>query len=634
MRTGILVLTLVFLAACSREPAPAARSVFPSAPRHVLVITIDTLRADHVGAYGYRAARTPAIDRLARDGVRFDHAYATAPITLTSHASVLTGRYPPGHGARHNGLRIDMTTPTLAEAFARAGFDTGGFVAAFPLDRRFGLIKGFQEYGDQMPRDARGHLLNDRPGQAVVDEALAWLAPRRTRRTFLWVHLFEPHAPYGDPSHPAQAARPAIDRYDDDVAEADRQVGRLLDGLGPERGETLILLAADHGEAFGEHGEISHSLFAYDTTLRVPLIIAGPQAAAGTTVSDPVALVDVAPTIASLAGLGPFDADGRVILPPKGGSHRGPGEPKGGSSASLGERVLYAESFAPLLDFGWSPLRTVRSGGWKFVAAPTLELYDLTRDPGETRNLAGEQPARVADLARQVDAMAPAALASSVGSGKPDPESRARLQALGYLSGRPEDARNRPDPKDRRDLAARLAQVASGELRDAALDRALREILRADPENPQANVRLGYVLLNSGRCADAIPRFSAAIAAKLPSADAHLGRAACETAARHLDQAARTLSEAQRVEPDNPVVSANLGLVLSDSGRPDAGIPHLQRALGLDPGLDQARFGLALAYARTNRRKEAAEEAQELLRRLPPTAAQRSEVERLLAAVR
>jgi arylsulfatase A-like enzyme len=184
----------------------------------VVVITIDTLRADHVGAYGYAGARTPTLDRLARDGVRFDRAYATAPITLTSHATLMTGRYPPGHGARHNGMRLDLKTPTLAEAFAAHGYATAAFVAAFPLDRRFGLIKGFQTYGDVMPRDEGGHVANERPGRLVVNEALGWLSAHQQDKFFLWIHLFEPHAPYGNPADPVQARRPAIARYDDDIA--------------------------------------------------------------------------------------------------------------------------------------------------------------------------------------------------------------------------------------------------------------------------------------------------------------------------------------------------------------------------------------------------------------------------------
>jgi choline-sulfatase len=598
----------------------------------VLVITIDTLRADHVGAYGYAAARTPVLDRLARDGIRFDRAYATAPITLTSHASLMTGRYPPGHGARHNGMRLDMKTPTLAERFASAGRPTAAFIAAFPLDRRFGLIKGFQTYGDAMPRDAAGHVANERPGRLVVDEALAWLSTHRQDAFFLWVHLFEPHAPYGNPTE----GRPALARYDDDIAEADAQIGRLLDGLGDVRSQTLIVAAGDHGEAFGEHGEVSHSLFTYDTTLRVPLIVSGPGVAPGGHDTAPASLVDVAPTIAFLVGFGRFDSDGRVLptesdVYRRGSGRFGAGGPDGAS------RALYAESFAPLLDFGWSPLRTIRSGGWKFIAAPTPELYDLTNDPGETRNVAAQEPARVADLSRQVEAISTGVLAPDVSTGasaKVDREALARLQALGYASGRPGRDGALADPKDRKEIAARFAQVTSGELQGAALERALREILRADPGNPQANLRLGYVLVNAGRCADAIPHFTTAIAAHLPSADAHLGRATCEAAAKNGAAAERTLTDAQQVEPDNPVVSANLGLVLSDSGRPAIAIPHLQRALSLDPDLHQARFGLAVAYARTGRRSEAAKEAQELLRRLPPDAPQRPEVERLLAATR
>jgi arylsulfatase A-like enzyme len=608
------------LAACTGSAPPAQ----PAPKPNVLLITIDTLRADRVGAYGDRTARTPSLDALAREGTRFDRAYATAPITLTSHATLMTGRYPPGHGARHNGMRLDLAVPTLADAFTRAGASTAAFVAAFPLDRRFGLIKGFQTYGDTMPRDQTGHQANERPGRAVADEALAWLDAHRQTRFLLWVHLFEPHAPYGNPADPAQARRPIDQRYDEEVAEADAQAGRVIRGVQTIGAPVLIVAAADHGEAFGEHGEVSHSLFAYDTTLRVPLILSGPGVQTGRVFSDPVSLVDVAPTIAALAGLGAFDSDGVALpvgnipdLPPKGGSYR----------------QIYSESFAPLLDFGWAPLRTIRAGGWKYIAAPKPELYDLANDPGETRNLAVAEPARAADFARRVDAIAGAALPSA--GANADPAVRARLQALGYLSGRPADnAAARPDPKDRRELARRMAEVASGELQGDSLERALHDILRLDPRNPQANVRLGYVLMNKGRCRDAIARFAAAIDASLPGTDALLGRAGCEIALKNPAAARGTLTRALEIEPDNPVASANLGLLLSDTGAPADALPYLQRALTLDPDLHQARFGLAIAFARLGRRTDAAREADELLRRLPAGAPQRDEVQRLLASVR
>ena len=609
------------LAGCAREPAPApATSTAPL--QHIVLITIDTLRADHVGVYGAKVP-TPAIDALAANGVIFDRAYATAPITLTSHASLMTGRYPPGHGARHNGMRIDLKTPTLAEAFARAGFVTGAFVGAFPLDRRFGLIKGFQTYGDTMPRDARGRPANERPGRMVVDEALTWAAKHRGDRIFLWVHLFEPHAPYGNPADPAQAQRSLADRYEDDVLEADRQVGRLVAGLGFDPRTTLTVLAADHGEAFGEHGEISHSIFAYDTTLWVPLIFSGEPFHSRQKVLVPVSLVDVAPTIASMAGLGSFDSDGHAMdLRREGRSYLTP----------QGDRPIYSETFAPLLDFGWSPLRTIRSGTWKYVAAPKPELYDLANDPAEERNLVTAQTGKAAELARLVDAISPATLPAR--TEPEDQDARARLQALGYASGRGEQGGARPDPKDRKELAAQIARVTSGELSGAALERALRDILRTDPANPQANVRLGYVLMESNRCPEAMKRFTAAIEGHLPSADGHLGLAGCQIAAKNSPVAEQTLRAAQKIEPDNPVVTANLGLVLSDSGQAALAIPELQRALNLDPDLHQARFALAVAFARTNRRAEAAEQASELLRRLPADAPQRPEVERLFAAVR
>ncbi len=583
------------------------------------MITIDTLRADRVGAYGYAAARTAALDGLARDGVLFTRAYAAAPITLTSHASLMTGLYPPGHGARDNGMRIDPKRPTLAERFAAAGYATAAFVGAFPLDRRFGLNKGFQTYGDRMPRGPDDRLANERAGRMVVDDALGWLDQHRSDRFFLWVHLFEPHAPYGNPADPTDAQRPAAARYDEDIAEADRQTARLLEGLRDARANTLIVFAADHGEAFGEHDEVSHSVFVYDTTLRVPLIMAGPGLPHGTRVADEVSLVDVAPTLARLAQLGSFDADGVDLHAALSAEHLAP-------------RRIYAESFAPLLDFGWSPLRSIRADGWKYIAAPEPELYNLTSDPGETRNMIKEEPQRAADMARRVGAISPATLPAVASAA--DPETQRRLQALGYVSGGGDRIGTRPDPKDRRAQAARIAQVTSGELHGDALEQTLRAILREDPDNPQANVRLGYVLMNGGRCRDAIPFFTRAIAARLPGADADLGLAGCQVDARDALAAEATLRKANAADPDDPVVLANLGIVLSDHGRPAQGLPYLQLALTLDPDLHQARFSLAIAYARSGRQAEAAKEAAELLRRLPEDAPQRPEVERLLAAVR
>ena len=599
---------LASAAACRREtvappPAPAP---------NVVLITIDTLRADRIGAYGYAAARTPVLDALARGGTRFDRAYAPAPITLTSHASLMTGRYPPGHGARHNGLRVKADVPVLAELFQRAGFKTGAFVAAFPLDRRFGLERGFQTYGDRMPRVA-GALANERPGWIAVDEALAWLKTTDAARFFLWVHLFEPHAPYGRPGD----GRPASARYDDEVAEADRQTGRLIEAVRA-KGDAVVMVAGDHGEAFGEHGEIAHSLFVYDTTLRVPLLFNGPGVRAQVSES-PVSLIDVAPTIARLTGLPPFDSDGVDLSPAFDGRPIPP-------------RRLYAESFAPLLDFGWSPLRAVREEGWKYIDAPRPELFRVDRDLGENENVAAAEGVRVAAMRERVNGYSSATLEASAVA---DREASARLQALGYVGGgRGGRQATRADPKDRRELAAAIAQITSGELHGEAQERALRAVLATDPDNPQMNLRLGVVLADTGRCGNAITYFGKAIAHGMPGADPHLGLARCHVLARRPDRAAAELRAADRVEPDNPVVLANLGIVLSDAGRPGEGLPSLERAVSLDADFHEARFNLAVAYARAGRRADAAREAAELLGRLPANAPQRPEVQRLLDAVK
>ena len=607
---------MVLLAAGCRggESASTGATKIEPAAKNLLLVTIDTLRADRVGTYGDRAARTPAMDSLAARGAVFERAYATAPITLTSHASIMTGRYPAGHGARHNGIRLDLQTPTLADRLSASGFATAAFVAAFPLDRRFGLIKGFQTYGDQLPRGADGRPANERPGRLVVDEALAWLNRQSDQRFFLWVHLFEPHAPYGN----AGDGRPVEARYSDEVAEADRQLARLLGGLGDKAPSTLAVVTSDHGEAFGEHGEISHSIFVYDTTLRVPLIVAGPGVRAGTRIKQPVSVIDIASTASNLLGVGTFNSDGLDLSAALAGT-----EPH--------SRTLYAESFAPLFDFGWSPLKSVREGDWKYIDAPKPELFHLASDASESTNRYQAERARATGLAEQARRYAGAETALTQ---RKDPEAAARLQALGYVGGGAAGSPTRADPKDKRTLAARIAQVTSGELRGPELERALRGVLAEDPKNPQANLRLGYVLLESNRCRDAAARFRAAIDAQLPSADAHLGLAACQAAQRQFDDAAETLRAAERVEPGNPVVLANLGLVLSDGGKPQAAIDPLQRALTTDPDLHHARFALAIAFARVGRRADAARTAEELLRRLPANAPQRPEVQRLIESVR
>ena len=631
--TFVVFVSFVMIQGCTRaaRQAPTARA------ENLLLVTIDTLRADHVGAYGYARARTPTLDALARGGALFERAYAAAPITLTSHATLLTGRYPPGHGARDNGLRVSDSVPTLATMLHPAGFRTAAFVAAFPLDHQFGLNRGFDVYSDRMPRGSDGRLMNERPGSQVVDEAIAWLgvAPATSnqhpatgnrrpatspqqpapspQKFFLWIHLFEPHAPYADPA----SGRSTMDRYDDEIATADREVGRLINALGSRGDDTLIVVAGDHGEAFGEHDEYAHSIFVYDTTLRVPLVMKGPGVSAAVRSTENVTLADVAPTVARRLGTTVADVDGIDVSAAL-------------SGGALPARELYAESFAPLVEFGWAPLRSIRSGNWKFIAAPRAELYDIVKDAGERVDLSTAQ----ATVVRQLDTRASRYLPPSLPLSRTiDASGLERLRALGYANGPRHDTDTRIDPKDRREVAARIAQVTSGELTGAALVSALEEIVRVDPSNSQAHLRLGYARLQQGDCAHAEQEFKWAIDGGLPTADAHLGLATCLGRANDLAGAERVLNEAKRREPDNPVITANVGILQAAKGDIAGAIESLTRAVSADPGLLEARFNLAIAFAKAGRRAEAASTARELLARLPATSPQRGEVERLLRAV-
>lgn len=352
----------------------------------------------------------------------------------------------------------------------------------------------------------------------------------------------------------------------------------------------------------------------------MPLIVAGPRVGSDRVVDEPVALIDLAPTLLRMLEAGTLDGDGVDLAPAL-------------SGGTLPSRDLYAESFAPLLDFGWAPLRSLRRDGVKLIAAPRPELYDLQADADETRNVIDAQAQVTRALADRVDRISAAELPARAAEG-PDRDTRARLGALGYVGMGKTRSRVRPDPKDRIGIAARLAAVTSGELQGADVERALKEVLQTDSDNPQAHVRLGYVLADSGRCAEAEPHFAAAIASRLPSADPYLGLARCQRERRDDAAALAALRAGRRVEPGNPAVEANIGLLELDNDRADAAIGPLTEALRIQPDLHQARFALARALARAGRRAEAGQQAADLLSRLPSTAPQRPEVERLLAALR
>ena len=436
MRRRAWVAALVFVALGCGRSAP------PDAPERVVLVSIDTLRADHVGCYGASNAATPTLDALAARGARFETAISPAPLTLPSHATLLTGLDPPEHGVRSNGsFRLRDEIPTLAERLHAAGFASAAFVSAFVLDRRFGLARGFDAYDDQLGVQDEDIGVASRPAGQTIDAALAWLddAPERF---FLFVHLYDPHAPYEppEPHRTRQLGRP----YDGEIAYADAELGRLLAALEARfpDGGNLVVVTADHGESLGEHGEPTHAFTIYDATQRVPLLMAGPGVPAGRVVPSLARLADVMPTVLALAGQpAPPAATGRSLLPAL------RGEPEGEA------REAWVETLATQLELGWSPLLGVRTATHKYVRAPRPELYALADDPGETQNVAAEQPALAAELDALVTARAERQSATpNLGV---DPQTAEQLHALGYLadarpaaSARPLGVVGGPDPKE------------------------------------------------------------------------------------------------------------------------------------------------------------------------------------------
>lgn len=466
----------------------ASVPAFPSssAPPDVLLITIDTLRADRLGFAGDPRAATPNLDRLAATGRVFTDTHAHNVVTLPSHTNILTGLYPFQHGVRENsGFRLGADVPTMATLLAAQGYRTAAFVAAFPLDSRFGLDRGFEIYDDRVPKGSRPDefVLPERRGDDMVARAHTWWQAHRGQRRFMWLHLFDPHAPY-DPPEP-YATKFRDDLYRGEVAATDAFLGPLLEPfLAGREPAALVIVTADHGESLGEHGEATHGLFAYESTLKVPLVVWGSGVTPGRD-ARPARHVDVLPTVLAATGT-PRPTEtrlpGRSLLLPA--DQGGPGE-------------SYFEALSAALNRGWAPLTGLIRGGKKAIQLPLPELYDLAADPGETRNLATEPGAGELLAAVPKRAWPPAPRE------RPAPEIEAQLRALGYVSGSslvrerfgPED-----DPKTLLALDRRIHQVveAVSQGRAPAAVATARELVAARPSMPLGHSLLAQALLAAG----------------------------------------------------------------------------------------------------------------------------------------
>lgn len=574
---------------------------------NVVVVTLDTTRADRIGAYGGpSASATPVFDRLARDGVLFEQAMTSAPLTLPAHATMFTGHFPPQHGVRDNGgFFLDPSAITLAERLRDRGYRTGAFVGAFVLDSKWGLDQGFEHYADDFDLSkvkalSLGNV--QRRANEVVDLALPWLASVQDQQFFAWLHFYDAHAPYDAPEPFASQYRGQP--YNGEVAFADAQLGRVVAFL-EERGlleKTIVVVLGDHGESLGEHEEGTHGFFVYETATHVPFLIRAPFAATrGKRVPGLVRTVDLAPTVLDLLGgepaAGEPAAPGRSLV-----------AVMTGAQADLGAEA-YAEAMYPLHHYGWSALRAVRIGQYKLIDAPRPELFDLAADPGETTNLFESRR----DVGNRLQRALRALEAQFARAGAPppaetiDPETRARLTSLGYVSSfvatETDDTIARADPKDKIALFNKMSEARDlghdEEADTAKMIALLQQVVADDPQVIDAWFSLGNVHYRRGDFTTALSHFRRALALKPDYDLALINMANAYRALGQDDEALAGYEHYLRVDPKNAWVHYQAGEIHLDRGARERAAEYFQQALAIDPKVAAARVALgAMAITR------------------------------------
>lgn len=663
---ALAALLVVTVAGCSSSPGGDASSRPAAAPlprANILLVTIDTLRADRVGAYGHRGGLTPTLDRLAREGVRVETAWAHVPLTLPSHTALMTGTYPFVNGVRDNGsFRFDGARPTLASVLKGAGYRTGAFVSAFVLDARFGLNAGFDVYDDTLSSRAAGGALSvlERPAPGTLDAATRWITTASTPGPwFAWVHLYDPHDPYDPPA--ASRAR-AADPYDAEVAFTDEALGAALDRLrsAGQLASTVVVVTSDHGEALGDHGERTHGLFAYEATLRVPLLLWAPTALTPAALSGPARLVDVTPTVLDLVGVAAAPGSGRSLWP----SIRD-GRP-------LDDVDVYFEALNANLTRHWAPLTGLVAARRKFIDLPLREYYDLAADPAEGANLYESRRQEADTVARRLFALRASrrpAAPSSV-----DRETEQRLRSLGYVV-QPAGATDRQytaadDPKTlvplHSTLEDALAAVKAGRTADA--ERLLTRLVSSRADFTVAHDRLAQLYRDTGRLPRAIDTLERVAAAGHADAATLAALGGYLQEAGRLERAVQVLETARSMNPNEMEVYEKLGVAYTRAGRFDDAqamfthllqlapnsattynnqgslylsqrrwddaIVSLRRALTLDPSMANAHNGLGVAFAQQGKFAEAIAEWERALELRPDLSDARDNIARARAIMR
>lgn len=586
-------------------------------PTNVLLVTIDTLRWDALGSYGGLAA-TPALDRLADTGVRFEKATAHAVVTLPSHVSILTGSDPSRHGVHNNtGFRAGEELLTWAERLKAAGYATGAFIGAFPLDSQFGLAQGFDLYDDYYGAGsaASDFTIVERPGEEVVAAARRWIGEQGDRLWFAWVHVYDPHAPYepGDPF----ASRYPDNPYAGEVAATDAALAPLFDDLVGY--ETLIVVTSDHGESLGQHGELTHGLFAYDATLRVPLIFSGTEhLSGGLVVRQWVRHIDILPTVLDQLGLPAEGVQGRPLTRLL----------AGGSPAPAGPSPAYFEALTPYVTRNWAPLRGIRRGSSKFIDLPLPELYDLEEDPAETENLATRDPERVIALGTALQEHIAEGEGSTIrGLTEESAATLERLRSLGYLGSVAQPGPEREfgpedDPKRLVTLDQKIHEAVNasreGDWQSSAAT--LREVVAARPDFSWAHSLLASAEYRQGNLPGAISHLQGVIRGGLAPPFLLNKLAVYLREAGRFDEARGILDRSIAAEPENLETLSLLGAVYERIGEGDAALRIFREALALDPTYApvHANYGIALlSLGREDEATAALEKALQYDRRLP-----------------
>lgn len=626
---SLCTLALLALASCKSREKKGSAAAAALKPMNVVVITLDTVRADHLHCYGYQNIQTPNIDTLAKQGVQFDKAVAQTPLTLPSHASMFTGTNPNVNHVRDNGgFALQSSSVALATILQRHGWDTAAYISSIVLKKVFGLNQGFAEYDDRMPETKGGQELAARPANITVDHAIRWLNSRSDKPFFIWIHFYDAHQPYKPPPQ-FRKAYPG-NPYDAEIAFEDQQLGRFIDAVRKKSpaNRTLIALLSDHGQSLGEHGEYEHGIFLYDATIRIAWIMAGPGIPAGVHVQQQAREIDLLPTILDLLGGKASSAvQGTSLVPSF-------------SAKPVATTYSYEETLVPKIDMGWSELRGIHTAHWMYVKAPRPELYNLDQDPGELNNIIASHPREYRELNAQLKMLSRSGnnQIEKVATNPVDQATMKQLQSLGYVSGfstrNIELNGNGDDSKDHTATLKVLETIANSHKLSAVGElQLLQQALKNDPANPtlygwlidayeklgkypqamracmdarhhgiksgEIYSRMARINLREGNLEEAISYYQKATQLNPLNVTGQTDLATAYLQTGRLADAERTFHWALAIQDDVPAYNG-LGIIAMKQQHLAAARKDFERALQLDPNYVEANLNLGILCTQTD----------------------------------